>query len=217
MREIMPPPLADRFMNAIEQVYRTQEPVGVEYELQLEELRYFEARIVPADHGRVLSIVRDVTIAKRALELNRVLAGRVIVSQEAERQRIARELHDDLSQKIALLNIEVSQLSRELPLVTARRRLEKLSSQAQEIARDLYDLSHKLHPSRLQMMGLVESLRVLCRDASQQRDLTVTFNSVRMPGVLDSSVSLCLYRIAQEALHNVAKHSRSRVASVLLE
>ncbi|HEY1307848.1 MAG TPA: ATP-binding protein [Vicinamibacterales bacterium] len=217
VREIMPPALADRFMISIEQAYRTQEPVGVEYELQLDELRYFEARIVPADHGRVLSIVRDVTVAKRALELNRVLAGRVIVTQEAERQRIARELHDDLSQKIALLNIDVSQLVHELPFREYRDRLEKLSSQAKEIATDLYGLSHELHPSRLQTLGLVESMRLLCHDVSQQHNLTIAFSESHLPNSVDPSVSLCLYRITQEALHNVVKHSQSCDASVRLE
>ena len=204
-------------MIAIEQAYHTQEPVVVEYELEVDEPRHFEARFVPADNERVLSIVRDVTVATRALELNRVLAGRVIVSQEAERQRIARELHDDVSQKLALLSIDVGQLSRDLPLPEQRPHLEKFASQVEEIARDLYDLSHRLHPSRLQMLGLVESVRVLCHDASQQRDVAITFSEAHIPDVVDPSVSLCLYRITQEALHNVAKHSLSPDASVRLE
>jgi PAS domain S-box-containing protein len=215
--DIFPPALADRFMHAIEQVCQTQEPVVVEYELAMDEPRHFEARIVPADNDRVLSIVRDVTVAKRALELNRVLAGRVIVSQEAERQRIARELHDDLSQKIALLGIDVVQMRLNLALPEQRRQLEKLSSQVDEIASDLYALSHKLHPSRLQMLGLVASVRALCQDVSKQRDLAITFSETAIPHRLDPSVSLCLYRITQEALHNVAKHSQSRDASVRLE
>ena len=217
IRDIMPPPLAERFMNAIEQAHQTQEPVVVEYDLQVDEPRHFEARIVPADNERVLSIVRDVTIAKRAVELNRVLAGRVILSQEAERQRIARELHDDLGQKIALLNFDVGQLVRELPLPEYRPHLARLSSQVDEIARDLYELSHKLHPSRLHMLGLVESVRILCHDVSQQCNLTITFSEHEVPDVVHPSVSLCLYRITQEALHNVAKHSQSCNASVGLE
>jgi signal transduction histidine kinase len=204
-------------MNAIEQACRTQEPVVVDYELKVDEARHFEARIVPAGNERVLSIVRDVTVATRALELNRVLAGRLIVSQEEERQRIARELHDDVSQKVALLNIDVDQMGRELPLPEHRHRLERLSSQVKEIAGDLYDLSHKLHPSRLHTLGLVESVRVLCHDVSQQRDLTITFSEADIPEVVDPNVSLCLYRITQEALHNVAKHSLSPDASVRLE
>jgi signal transduction histidine kinase len=217
IRDIMPPDLADRFMSAIEEAHHTQEPVIVEYDLHVDEPRHFEARIVPADSERVLSIVRDVTVAKRAVELNRVLAGRVIVSQEAERQRIARELHDDLGQKIALLNIDVGQLVRDLPLPEYRAHLGRLSSQVDEIARDLYDLSHKLHPSRLHMLGLVESVRILCHDVSQQRSLAITFSEQGVPDVVDPSVSLCLYRITQEALHNVAKHSQSCEASVRLE
>jgi PAS domain S-box-containing protein len=217
VRDVMPQPLADRLMDAIEQACQTQEPVVVEYELKLGEPQHFEARIVPADERHVLSIVRDVTVAKRAIELNRVLAGRVIMSQEAERQRIARELHDDLSQKIALLNLEVTQLGRGLPLAEDRRRLDRLSSHVEEIANDLHDLSHKLHPSRLHMLGLVEAVRALCHDVSSQHDLAITFSDAHMPDVVDPSVSLCLYRITQEALHNVAKHSRSGDASVRLE
>ena len=217
IREIFPPSLAEIFMDAIEQSYQTHEPVVVEYELHVDELRHFEARLVPADHGRVLSIIRDVTEAKRALELNRVLAGRLIVSQEAERQRIARELHDGLSQKISLLNIDVDQLARELPSLEYRARLERLSSQAEAIASGLYDISHELHPSRLHTIGLVESIRLLCHDVSQQRDMTVVFSEAALPDGLDPSVSLCLYRITQEALHNAVKHSQAREAYVRLE
>ena len=215
--DIFPAPLADRFMSAIEQACHTQEPIVIEYELLLDEPRHFEARIVPADNDRVLSIVRDVTVAKRALELNRVLAGRVIVSQEAERQRIARELHDDLSQKIALLGIDVVQMRLNLPLPEQRRQLEQLSAQVDEIAGDVHDLSHKLHPSRLHMLGLVTSVRGLCDDVSKQRGVAITFSEAGIPDRVDPNVSLCLYRITQEALHNVAKHSQSRDASVRLE
>jgi PAS domain S-box-containing protein len=217
IRDIMPGPLAEMFMQALDRAHQSHEPVVVEYELSIGEPRYYEARLVPADHGRVLSIVRDVTESKRAHELNRVLAGRLIVSQEEERQRIARELHDDLSQKIALLNIEVDQMAKEMTVREHRLRLEKLSLQTGEIAGDLYDLSHELHPSRLHTLGLVESVRLLCRDVSQQRGVNVGFTHAGLPDTVDQRVSLCLYRIAQEALHNVAKHSQAPDASVRLE
>ena len=216
IRDVMPPDLADTFMDALERSLTSEEPVAVNYELQLTELRHFEARLVRAGRDRVVSIVRDVTDAKRALELNRALARRLIVSQEEERQRIARELHDDLSQKIALLNLEVDQIADEVPVHGHRTRLEKLSSQVGEIASDLSHLSHDLHPSRLQTLGLIESLRVLCREFSQQRQLSVAFNAVELPASVDPRVALCLYRITQEALRNVAKHSRAREASVAL-
>jgi len=217
VREIFPTALAELFMDAIERSHQTHEPVVVEYDLPLDELRHFEARLVPTDHGRVLSIVRDVTEAKRAMELNRVMAGRLIVSQEAERQRIARELHDDLSQKVALLNIDVGQLARELPFPEYRARLEKVTSQAEAVASGLYDLSHQLHPSRLHTLGLVESIRLLCQDVSQQSRMAVEFSEAVAPEGVDPSVSLCLYRITQEALHNAVKHSQAEEASVHLE
>jgi signal transduction histidine kinase len=188
----------------------------VNYELPLDELRHFEARLVPADNGRVLSIVRDVTESKRAIELNRALVGRIIVSQEQERQRIARELHDDLSQKIGLLNLEVDQIADEVAADAHRNRLEQVSSQIGEIAGDLSNLSHRLHPSRLQTLGLIESVRLLCSEISQRRQVNIEFSSNELPNAVDPRVSLCLYRIAQEALHNVAKHSHARDASVEL-
>jgi PAS domain S-box-containing protein len=214
--DVMPPELADMFMKALERTRTSVEPVVIDYELTMGELRHYEARLVPADNGRVVSIVRDVTEPKRAIELNHALAGRIIVSQEQERQRIARELHDDLSQKMALLNLEVAQIADQVPLEEPRTRLVKLSSQVGEIANDLSDLSHKLHPSRLQALGLKESVRLLCDEITEQRKVNVVFRSAEIPRLVDPGVSLCLYRITQEALHNVAKHSRARHASVEL-
>ncbi len=214
IREIMPAALANRLMDALERARTTDDPVVVDYELPLDELRYFEARFVPADNGRVLSVVRDVTEPKRAVELNRALAGRIIVSQEQERQRIARELHDDLSQKIGLLNLEVDQIADVVTADAHRERLEQVSSQIGEIAGDLSNLSHRLHPSRLQTLGLIESVRLLCSEISQRRQVNIEFSSSELPSAVDPRVSLCLYRIAQEALHNVAKHSQARDASV---
>lgn len=216
IKDIMPSSLAGTFMDALEQARTSDDAIVVDYELPLDELRYFEARFVPADNGRVLSVVRDVTESKRAIELNRALAGRIIVSQEQERQRIARELHDDLSQKIALLNLEVDQIADAVVADSHRARLEQVSSQIGEIAGDLSNLSHRLHPSRLQSLGLTESVRLLCSEISQRRQVNIEFSSSELPPAVDPRVSLCLYRIAQEALHNIAKHSQARDASVEL-
>src|SRR5436190_4206926 len=203
-------------MNALEEASASRDPVVVEYELATDEVRHFEARLVNAEHGRVLSMVRDVTDAKRAQALNRDLARRLIVSQEVERQRIARELHDDLSQKIALLNIEIEQLAGHLQSGEARARLRHLSLRAGEIATDVHNLSHELHPSKLQTLGLVAAVQSLCQDVSRQFGVDVAFTAGTLPKPIDEGVSLCLYRIAQEALHNVARHSRARHAEVRL-
>jgi len=214
VREIMPPALSETIMDAIERALLRDEPVVLEYELQLDETRYFEGRIVPAGADRVLTIVRDVTEAKRAAQLNRELAGRLIVSQEAERRRIARELHDDLSQKTALLMMDIERLANRC--LHERARFLELTERAHEIAAGLHNLSYELHPSKLEALGLLSALRALCRDISQQGGVPIAFTHEGIPGGVDPNVSLCLYRITQEALHNVARHSRAPDAHVRL-
>jgi PAS domain S-box-containing protein len=216
VRDIMPPRLAEVMMEAIEGACARADTVVVEYDLPLDDIRYFEARIVRAGADRVLSMVRDVTDAKRANALNRDLAGRLISSQEAERRRIARELHDDVSQKVALLNIGIDEVTRQVAAGEARARLQQLSKFTKEVAGDLRDLSHELHGSRLQSLGLVAAIEVLCRDTSKQIGVTVPFAHGVLPQDVDPNVSLCLYRIAQEALNNIARHSHARHAQVTL-
>jgi signal transduction histidine kinase len=161
-----------------------------------------------------LCVRYDVTEAWRASELNRDLVGILIASQEDERHRIARELHDDVSQKIALLAIGIDQLAATLPAEQSRFR--ELSDRAGEIATDIHDLSHELHPSKLQTLGLVDSLQLLCRDVARQGTVDVVFKREMVPQHVEPNVALCLYRIAQEALHNVVRHSSARHAEVRL-
>jgi PAS domain S-box-containing protein len=215
VREIMPPALVATFMDAIERAFRHDDPVVVEYELQLGEMRcYFEGRIVQAGDDRVFAIVRDLTEAKRSAERNRDLAGRLIASQEAERRRIARELHDDLSQKTALLMMDIEGLANRCP--QERARFQELRERVHEIAADLHNLSYELHPSKLEALGLLSALKALCRDVSQQGGVPIAFTHEAIPDGIDPSVSLCLYRITQEALHNVARHSHAPDAHVRL-
>jgi PAS domain S-box-containing protein len=215
IRDIMPSDLADVFMAALDRASQTDEPVVVEYELTLPGgLRHFETRFVRAGDDRVLSIVRDVTDWKRATERNRDLAGRLIASQEAERHRIARELHDDVSQQLALVSMSLDRLS--LSHVSGPEPFREVRAQIVDIAADLHSLSHELHPSKLQALGLVESLTSLCRDVAKQSGVHVAFVHEHVPSALDPAVALCLYRIVQEALHNVARHSGAREADVRL-
>jgi signal transduction histidine kinase len=213
VRDVLPPPLGDAMMNALQRASRSHDPVVVEYELPMGEPQSFEARIVQLDGDRLLSIVRDVTALKRASELNRELARRLISSQEVERQRIARELHDDISQRIAMLNIEIDQIATQVDSEQSRL-LRLLSAEAAEIAVDVHRMSYELHPSKLQMIGLTAALRSLCSDVSKQRHLDVVFTHGPMPASVEENVSLCLYRIVQEALHNVARHSHATGAQV---
>ena len=102
------------------------------------------------------------------------------------------------------------------PAGEARARLQQLSQFTKEVAGDLRDLSHELHGSRLQSLGLVAAIEVLCRDTSKQIGVTVPFAHGVLPQDVDPNVSLCLYRIAQEALSNIARHSHARHAQVTL-
>jgi len=214
--DVLPPGLSDLFMNAIEHASAIEDPIVLQYDLPMDEPRHFEARLVRADDDRVLCMVRDVTDMRRSMELNRDLAGRLIASQENERQRIARELHDDLSQKIALLNIEIDQMADQIAGDEARARLHEISMHTGAIASELHSLSHELHPSKLQLIGLAAALQTLCSDVSRQAGLNVIFTHEAVPRDIDPNVSLCLYRIAQEALHNVTRHSHAREARLHL-
>src|SRR5262249_54881803 len=218
IRDVMPPALAERFMAAIAQVSESPDPVVVEYELPLDELRHFEGRILPVDHGRVLSIVREVTESRRAMELNRTLAGRLITSQEDERQRIARELHDDMAQRLSLLAVDLGTLARRVEPSPSelRERLATLSSQAAELGGGLQGAARELHPSTLKQLGLEMALRAFCRELAQARRLTIDVETRDVPSALAPDVALCLYRVAQEALQNVARHSGAARASVTL-
>ena len=212
--DVLPPPVGEAMARALDEAYESDEPVVVEYELTVDERQYFEARIVRVSTDRLLSIVRDITEMKRAAALNRDLARRLISSQELERQRIARDLHDDFSQRLAAMNIEIDSMTATADSEPWRARLRLLSAQTAEIARDIHHLAYELHPWKLQIIGLVGALRSLCADVSKQGQLEVNCSPGVIPTTVDATVSLCLYRIVQEALHNVARHSRAGRAHV---
>ncbi len=148
-------------------------------------------------------------------EDSRRLAGRLIAAQEVERSRIARELHDDLSQKVALLAMDIHQIGlSEAPGMRGRAKI--MAERAAEIGTDLHNLSHELHPAKLQLLGLVKATQFLCRDLAGRHRLDIDFVHDRMPSNVPPDPALCLFRIVQEALQNVVKHSGARSATVKL-
>jgi signal transduction histidine kinase len=148
-------------------------------------------------------------------EDTRRLAGRLIAAQEVERARIARELHDDLSQKVALLAMDIDQIAlSESPGM--RSKANTMAERVAEIGTDLHNLSHELHPAKLQILGLVQATQFLCRDLAGRHRLDIDFVHDRMPPNVPPDPALCLFRIAQEALQNVVKHSGARNAAVRL-
>lgn len=172
----------------------------------------------------VLASVIDLTERRRAEDGLRasqrelqLLAGRLLEAQEAERRRIARELHDDLNQSLALLAVEVDALVRKPPSGGEfAERMAEIAAQVKDLSTAVHDLSHELHPSKLEHLGLKASVGRLCKDVSIAHDVEVTFLPRSDPGAVPLGTSLCLYRIVQEALRNVVKHSGCRHASVEL-
>jgi PAS domain S-box-containing protein len=142
------------------------------------------------------------------------LAGRLIVAQETERKRLARELHDDLSQQVSLMAIEVDQLRQTAPDFADHRR--RVADYAAGIASGVHQLSHRLHPFKLEALGLVSAVASVCVDISAQHRLAVEFRHDQVPVRLPPDVSLCLFRIVQEGLQNVVQHSEAQRASVYL-
>jgi PAS domain S-box-containing protein len=168
--------------------------------------------------ARMHGFMIDITERKRAEEALRELSGRLIAAQEDERRRIARELHDDLNNKMALLSIELEQLAQETQnLLPLRMRFRKLQKHAYEISADIHQLSHQLHPSKLDHLGLVAAVESLCKQSSMSGSLRIKLKQTGFPATLSNDVRLCAFRIVQEALRNCAKHSGAEVVRVVLE
>jgi signal transduction histidine kinase len=146
------------------------------------------------------------------------MSGLLIAAQEEERVRIARDLHDDLSQRMALLSIGLEQFEQGMPDLSsdARQQIQGVSELASEVSSTLHDLTHQLHPFRLDSLGLVSSVGGLCRELSNQHNLRVQFVHSDIPRQIPKDVTLCLFRIVQEALRNVIKHSGAAEAKVEL-
>lgn len=167
----------------------------------------------------VTSAIRDITERKRTEEALASVNHRLIEAQEQERARIARDLHDDLGQRLALLTVELDQLQQDFPDLPAevRRRVGAIHQQASEIACDLQTLSHELHSSKLEILGIAAATRSFCQEFGEQHNLEIDFKTHDLPGDLPHDVSLGLFRVLQEALHNSAKHSGVRRVEVVLQ
>jgi signal transduction histidine kinase len=164
-----------------------------------------------------LSLAAVIAERERVVEEDRArqaiadINRRLIVAQEEERARIARELHDDISQRLALLVCDLNESALASP-----RQAERLRMDAAQIAADVQALSHRLHSSKLELLGLARTSRTFCEDFASQQKVTVTFEEAGVPAAMPSASSVCLYRILQESLHNAAKHSGAHAMTVRL-
>jgi PAS domain S-box-containing protein len=176
-----------------------------------------------ADLPLVVVMVIDITERKAAEEKLRCaqrelqqLTARLIQAQEDERQRIARELHDDIGQRLSLLKIGLDIFAQEMPVTMDKghAQLAELLTEADELATDVHGLSHQLHSGKLRTLGLRAALRELCSQVARQHHLEVELTTDESVSHVPEDVALCLYRVAQEALSNAVKHSDTSKISV---
>ena len=195
--------------------YRVLRPDGAVIWLEKSGRAFFDAQ---GKMLRMVGIVADITERKLGEEALSGVSRRLIEAQEQERTRIARELHDDFGQRLALLTIALEQLQQNPPDLPAevRSRMGELRKQTSEIATDIQSLSHELHSSRLEYVGIAAAMRGFCQEFGEQQRVEIDFKIHDLPSPLSSDISLCLFRVLQEALHNSAKHSGVRHFEVRL-
>lgn len=155
---------------------------------------------------------------RQARDAQLQLSGLLINAQEMERSRLASELHDDFSQRLALLALELEIASEALPdsLGATKQKLHELLNSASELGADLHTVSHRLHPSTLESVGLVPGLRTLCKEFTSRQGIEIVFSSENIPRAVPPNVALCLFRVTQEGLQNLRKYSGASQGQVNL-
>jgi len=164
-------------------------------------------------------IYQDITDRKKSEEKLLALRNRLARAQEEERARIARDLHDDTGQRLALLSIDLEQLKQASVRLKSSltQQLESLVKAASEITSDVHNVSRRLHPSQVELLGLVPALSNFCKDFAARNGMEIEFYHESLPLKPPQDAALCLFRVAQEAIRNVQKHSGTRRALVQLD
>jgi PAS domain S-box-containing protein len=235
--EILGFPIGDNFTweDFLRQVHPADLELLVTFFRQLEEGKnefQLEYRILAKDgsvrwihsRGKVESVngarfirgaIVDITKLKLAEEAIHDLSGKLMNAQEKERARLARELHDDLSQSIALHSIRLATLRNEpKDIAYVKDRLDQFVADVERLSADVHRISHELHPARLTQLGLETAMHGFCRELAAAHSLEIDFAAENLPRDLPQDISLCLYRVTQESLQNVIKHGGAAAATV---
>jgi PAS domain S-box-containing protein len=172
-------------------------------------------------NGRIVGaskIIRDIGERKQAEQMLSRMNRRLLDAQEKERTRIARDLHDDIAQRLALLTVGFEQIQREVPESASEvhAHIRTIQTQAAQIANDVQTLSHELHSSKLEYLGVAVAANGFCKELSNHQKVEIDFRSYDIPSPLSPEISLCLYRVLQESLHNAVKYSGVRRFEVQL-
>ena len=157
----------------------------------------------------------DITERKLAEEAMSTMSRRLIEAHEEERTWISRELHDDINQRLALLAVELDRWKQHPPSAgQLSEQIRHAQERINQIAKDVQGLSHRLHSSKLEYLGLTTAANSFCKELSEQNKVQIQFSHEGIPRTLSKEVSLCLFRVLQEALQNAAKHSGVRSFTV---
>ena len=212
-------------LNTLAQALKNREPFSKEYRLRRRDgaYRWMFDVASPRMNGDgsfagFIGSAIDITDQKLAHEALEKVSGRLIEAQEKERSRIARDLHDDICQRLALLSMELERANRSQndSSPSTKQRLEEIRKHCSEIAGDVQSLSHELHSSKLDYLGIAAGIRGFCKEFAIQHEVRIDVTDRDVPTHLPRDVSLCLFRVAQESLHNAAKHSGTSRFSVEL-
>src|SRR5215510_8570896 len=162
--------------------------------------------------GGILIFVVDISRHKQLEAALRDTGRKLVESQEQERTRIGRELHDDISQRLAMLTVEVDDLNENFPASKSGRkeRLARIRQRLVDISSGVEALSQQLYSPHLELIGIAAAMRGFCRDFAAGQKVDIDFDADQIARTPSPDVSLCLLRVLQEALHNAAKHSRVR-------
>ena len=169
------------------------------------------------DAVRMLGMAVDITERKLAEESLANIGRKLIEAHEEERTWIARELHDDVNQRMALLAIELDRWKQLPPsAVEFHDHIHHASQRLSDITKDIQALSHRLHSSKLEYLGLVAAAKSFCKELSEQKKVEIDFSDTAIPRSVPKEISLCLFRVLQETLQNAVKHSGMRQFKVEL-
>jgi signal transduction histidine kinase len=164
--------------------------------------------------GGILIFAEDITHRKQMEEALAGMSRKLIESQEQERVRIGRELHDDINQRIAMLAVELEQLQNDPSELQNRQ--QELRKQMAELSNAVQGLSHELHSSKLEYLGVVSGIGSWCKEFGARQNMMIGFKS-DVSSVVPFDIGISLFRVLQEALHNAAKHSAVRRMQVELQ
>jgi PAS domain S-box-containing protein len=161
-------------------------------------------RAADATVGGLLILTEDITRSKEAEETLSGMTRKLIEAQEQERARIGRELHDDINQRLAMLSLELEQLEENPSEIQPR--VQELRREMAEVSNDVQAMSHDLHSSKLEYLGVVAGIKSWCKEFGERQRVEIDFSN-DVHSALPFEIGLSLFRVLQEALHNVMKHS----------